>query len=348
MPSDNSRFGRLHARVGLLETEGFQERATMNSSPPTLSPVASIATAGLGCPNGIALGRVLESSKLAENSLLGRAIAGFSGFLAALLLCLPNSARADFEDGWVAYVAGNYNFAYQEWLALAEEGHSGAQLNIGVLHEKGLGVPQDVVKAMQWFERAAEGGESAALHNIGIIYRDGRGVPQDLAEAAKWFLKAAKNGDSHGRLQLGLATIGGLGVPKNVGDGVELIRKAANDNNPSAALELGTMYRQGRHVKQDSGKAVGWYENAAASGSGAAAYALGTMFAEGDGAEVDPIRAYAWFWVAARRGHSVADLAGRIVAESLQESELKTAEELGMALIQGRRYEDVRLLMSRN
>ena len=253
--------------------------------------------------------------------------------------------RADFEDGWAAYVSGNYGFAYQEWQVLAEGGHGGAQLNIGVLHEQGLGVPKSAAKAMEWFRRAAENGESAAFYNIGVLHRDGRGVPQDLEEAAKWFRASAEHGDAHGRFQLGLATLNGRGVPQNVEDGIELIRKAADGGNSSAAFELGRMRRLGQHLEQDVGEAVRWYETAAASGSDEAAYELGTIYAEGDGVDADPVRAYAWFWVAVRRGHTLADLARQIVADSMEGKALAAAEELGLELLRGRRYEEARLLL---
>lgn len=269
------------------------------------------------------------------------------GMALAILFFVAHAARADFEDGWVAYVSGNYSFAYQEWHILAEGGHGGAQLNIGVLHEKGLGVPKNAEKAMEWFRRAADSGESAAFYNIGVLHRDGRGVPQDLEEAAKWFRESAEHGSAHGRFQLGLATLGGRGIPQNVDDGIELIRKAADDGNPSAAFELGRMRRIGQHLEQDIGEAVRWFETAAASGSEDAAYELGTIYAEGDGVDVDPVRAYAWFWVAVRRGHPLADLARQIVAESMEEKAFATAEELGMELLRGRRHQEARLLLDR-
>ena len=281
----------------------------------------------------------------ARAALLPGAAVGVCGPALAVLFFVAHSARADFEDGWVAYVSGNYGFAYQEWHVLAEGGHGGAQLNIGVLHEQGLGVPKSAAKAMEWFRRAAESGESAAFYNIGVLYRDGRGVPQDLEEAAKWFRESAEHGDAHGRFQLGLATLGGRGVPQNVDDGIELIRKAADDGNPAAAFELGRMRRFGQHLEQDVGEAVRWYETAAASGSDEAAYELGTIYAEGDGVDADPVRAYAWFWVAVRRGHTLADLARQIMADSMEEKALAAAEELGVELLRGRRYEEARLLL---
>ena len=252
------------------------------------------------------------------------------------VFCLTGSAAADFADGWNAYVAGNYKLAHEEWLSLAEEGHSGALLNIGVLYEKGLGVEQDAAMALEWFRKAADRGEIVAFHNIGVLYRDGRGVPQNHVEAAKWFLKAAESGDTYGRFQLGLASINGLGVPQNISDGVELIRKAADGGNPLAALELAKMHRAGLHVARDTAEAVKWFKAASVAGSDEAAFALGTMYAEGNGFDVDLVRAYAWFWVAVRRGgHSAAELAIQIVAGSLDESDLERARQLGNELLHG-------------
>ncbi len=281
-------------------------------------------------------GQVVAATELARRRLLRPLRA-----LSIAIFCISGTAEADFAGGWNAYVAGNYNLALEEWLSLAEEGHSGALLNIGVLYEKGLGVDQDAAKAMEWFRKAADKGEIAAYHNIGVLYRDGRGVPQDHVEAAKWFLKAAENGDTYGRFQLGLASINGLGVPQNISDGVELIRKAADGGNPLAALELAKMHRAGRHVAQDTAEAVKWFKAASAAGSDAAAFALGTMYAEGYGFDVDLVRAYAWFWVAVRRGgHSGAELAIQIVAGSLDESDIERARQLGNALLHGNRVED--------
>ena len=275
---------------------------------------------------------------------LGRCGAGI--LLTVSLTCEFGGARADFEDGWAAYVAGNYTVAYREWLSVAELGHGGAQLNLGFLHERGLGVAQDAAKAMDWFKRAADNGESAALHNIGVLYRDGNGVRQDLAEAAKWFLASAEGGDSYGRFRLGLAMIEGHGVAQNVEDGIELIRKAADDGNPLAAFELGAMRRHGRHLEQSSVEAASWYRIAADSGSGDAAGELGTMYAEGDGVEVDRIRAYAWFWVANRRGHALANIASHLLAQSMSEAEIAAARELGDGFLRSPPGQNVQLTLS--
>ena len=44
--------------------------------------------------------------------------------------------------------------------------------------------------AAYWFLRAAEQGSPAAMHNLGVMFEKGLGVPADAAEAKKWFAKA--------------------------------------------------------------------------------------------------------------------------------------------------------------
>src|SRR3954452_12077819 len=67
--------------------------------------------------------------------------------LRALALCMALSAAhavaGPYEDGLAAYDRGEYAAALTLWRPLAEQGHRTAQFNVGVLHEKGLGVGQD-------------------------------------------------------------------------------------------------------------------------------------------------------------------------------------------------------------
>ena len=37
--------------------------------------------------------------------------------------------------------------------------------------------------------RAAEQGSPAAMHNLGVMFEKGLGVPADAAEAQKWYAK---------------------------------------------------------------------------------------------------------------------------------------------------------------
>jgi uncharacterized protein len=144
---------------------------------------------------------------------------------------LASTAFADFRAGVDAYQRGNHMMAFQEFLTLAQEGHSGAQFNLGVLYAAGLAVPQDFSQAARWYRRAAEHGHAMAQCNLGGLYETGDGVIQSDEAAIRWYRLAAEQGNTGGQ------------------------------NN------LGRMYENGRGVPRDSSEALGWYRKAAAQGN---------------------------------------------------------------------------------
>lgn len=109
-------------------------------------------------------------------------------------------ATAGYDEGAAAFIRGDYEEAWREWLALGERGHQSAQYNLGVLYSIGLGVEQDDIEATKWFRRAADHGLPAAQMRLGTAYREGKGVPEDLKEAYFWFTLAATHfslGEQH-------------------------------------------------------------------------------------------------------------------------------------------------------
>ena len=115
--------------------------------------------------------------------------------LAALLCSLSSIAGAqDYDKGFAAYARGNYATAMREWRPLAKQGVAKAQFNLGVMYERGQGVPKDSAEAVRWYRRAAEQGFAKAYFNLGNMYDMGQGVPQDYAEAYIWFSLAAAGG----------------------------------------------------------------------------------------------------------------------------------------------------------
>jgi TPR repeat protein len=108
----------------------------------------------------------------------------------------------EFERGYVAFVARDYQSAMQWWTKAAEQGHVRAQNGLGVLYRDGdLGEP-DAGRAAQWFRRAAENGYAFAMYSLALLYRDGEGVERDDIEAHKWFnLASALNFDPRSMFQ---------------------------------------------------------------------------------------------------------------------------------------------------
>ena len=98
----------------------------------------------------------------------------------------------DLQDANDAYLKKDYKTAFKLWLPLAEKGNANAQNNLGIMHDKGLGVPQDYKEALKWFRLAAEQRHAHAQTNLGGMYYEGKGVLQDGKEAIKWLKLAAE------------------------------------------------------------------------------------------------------------------------------------------------------------
>ena len=62
---------------------------------------------------------------------------------------------ADFTAGRDAYIRGDFQVAYREFLPLAKEGDAKSRVGVGLLYAKGQGVEQNDVEAHKWFTLAA-------------------------------------------------------------------------------------------------------------------------------------------------------------------------------------------------
>lgn len=119
-----------------------------------------------------------------------------SALLVLSLIIVSSALAADFAAGLAAYQQGDYVTAAKEWRALADQGDSSAQFNLGLLYYDGKGVPQDYAEAANWFRRAAEQDYEKAEHNLGAMYGSGKGVKKDYVQAYKWLNICAGKGDS--------------------------------------------------------------------------------------------------------------------------------------------------------
>ena len=136
----------------------------------------------------------------------------------AITACERKSGEAIqrvFEDASAAYEQGDYATAYRLIKPLAEQGYAKAQYNLGVLYNKGIGVPQDYTEAMKWYRKSAEQGLADAQYNLGVMYHKGEGVPQDYTETSKWYWKAAEQGHADAQYSLGAMYGRGQGVQQD-------------------------------------------------------------------------------------------------------------------------------------
>lgn len=109
--------------------------------------------------------------------------------VAAFALMATASAQ-DMKKGLKAYKSGDYAAALKEWRPLAENGHAGAQYNLGFNFVQGKGVPKDLVLAYFWFDLAA---------------RQGRGIAGQLRDGIAKKMTEDQVADAQERVRLWLA-----------------------------------------------------------------------------------------------------------------------------------------------
>lgn len=231
-----------------------------------------------------------------------------------LLLAGSLTCIAAFDGAVAAYKQGDYSTAISEFIALANDGHAGAQYHLGNAFLEGHGVAKDESRALDWYRKAAEQGNVFAQYRLGVMYEKGIGVKKHNGEALSWYGKAADQGHSEalnaqGKLR-GTAlfdllinqesvtyqtTNGGLFyMAKDYESAFQWYRKAADQGDASAQAMLGLMYAQGQGVALDDAEAVRWYRIAAEQGNSSAQWNLGLMYAGGRGVPRNDARAVYW------------------------------------------------------
>lgn len=183
------------------------------------------------------------------------------------LIFFPLSSHADFEAGVTAYDQGDYAAALQEFLPLAQQGHIKAQFNMGLLYEKGQGVPQDLQEAYRWYYLAGAQGDAYTQNVLGKLFEYGQGVPQDYIQAIYWYGLAAGQGLAEAQFHLGFLYVTGTGVPQSFIEAEQWYRLAAQQGMGKAQHNMGYLYHIGRGgLPQDFVQAHMWYNLAATRG----------------------------------------------------------------------------------
>jgi TPR repeat protein len=257
-------------------------------------------------------------------------------------LRLPRIQHVDFTTGkrsarnQLVEAFTNLSFAVAEKAAsvrLTDQGHAAEQFNLGLRYAEGDGVPKDLGKAAELYQKAADQGHALAQFNLGSLYHNGQGVPKDLRKAVKLYQKAAKQGDASALASLGRLYQSGEGVPKDLGKAVELYQKAAKQGDADALTSLGYLYQSGEGVPKDLGKAEELYQKAADQGDADALTYLGYLgndYEYGRGVPKDLRKAVELYQKAADRG----DASALVSLGSLYESgegvprDFKKAQEL--------------------
>eukprot|EP00742_Colponemidia_sp_Colp-10_P011747 GILJ01013098.1.p1 GENE.GILJ01013098.1~~GILJ01013098.1.p1 ORF type:complete len:1171 (+),score=101.33 GILJ01013098.1:479-3514(+) len=155
----------------------------------------------------------------------------------------------------------------------------------------GQGVPQDIQKAIRFYEEAAALNDAEALFNLGVILIEGRFGTKPNPYKAKEYLERAAAMSPYLML---------AGKVKMMNLGVALAQNS-----------LGISYREGRGVDIDLKRAFKWFRKGARNGDSTSQNNLGYAYLNGDGVEIDYREARKWFTEAANAGitHAEGNLA---------------------------------------
>ena len=218
----------------------------------------------------------------------------FSLLLSLILICTfcLSFAEADgaalYEQGKAAFLAQDYETAFDSLAQSAELGYDGAYAFIGELYRDGLGVEQNDEKAADYFLKAVELGDTnEAQANFDHLVEEGR-IPADYTP----------NADTDPLCDLGKAIYEAGDYEK----AAECFRKAAELGIRRGLCNMGVLYQYGKGVEQSSEKAVEYFQLAADQGFSLAQYNLGVLYTNGIGVEQNYEKALEYFQLAADQG----------------------------------------------
>lgn len=122
--------------------------------------------------------------------------------------------------------------------AAARGNHPIAQVEFGLMFERGQFVKRDSARAVLWFERAARQSFAPGQFLYALALAKGRGVARNQAAAHRWGLQAAKGGYGEAQYWLGYRFLKGDGVKESPVDGLTWLFIAAHGGDVRARRVL--------------------------------------------------------------------------------------------------------------
>ena len=207
-------------------------------------------------------------------------------------------------------------------LQAAELGHPLAQTYYGGCLKKGIGVPQDMTAAVEWYRKAADQNFAVAFYELAVCYENGEGVERNLDEALAWYKKALAGGIEEAQSAIIRVEKTKATESSPEAEAIALYQKALEffdrqDRDVECAdllrqsAELGYVWAQlfyGRFLCKGIGtaldpvSAVEWFRKAADQDCPAAFYELGVCYENGEGVEKDLVEAEVWYRKAVNGG----------------------------------------------
>lgn len=157
----------------------------------------------------------------------------------------------------------------------AGRGDASAQSVLGSIYKRGILVPVDYEKALQWYRKAAAQDFRLAMIALGYMYANGQGLSKDDDEAISWYIKASQKSTAFvlDKTDGNVLSIDKVAIHQRLA----WFRKLADNDNVYAQYILGDIYDSGGKIPRDTNEAIMWYERAAKGGYALAQRALGLL-----------------------------------------------------------------------
>ena len=154
-----------------------------------------------------------------------------------IIFCLVLSGMSVFgaDETCDKYLNDNPEIVLQ---SLKTNSTSEAQLCVGAIYYKGIGVKKDIHEAVKWIQKAANQGNPIAQTNLGVSYLLGEGIELDKGKAYEWFLKAAQQDYARAQYYVGGMHFEGNGIDRNVIEAIKWFKKASDKNYKEAQEAL--------------------------------------------------------------------------------------------------------------
>lgn len=150
-------------------------------------------------------------------------------------------AEAQIKFANELYSKKNYKEAIVWYRKAADQGNIAGEYNLGIMHEKGLGVKKDFIQAIAWYQKGANQKDKDSLRNLinaqiklaGQLYQD-----KNFKDSVLWYRKVADLGNAVGQYNLGILYEKGLGVAKDDNQAHSWYQKAADQGDTDAIKKL--------------------------------------------------------------------------------------------------------------
>ena len=147
---------------------------------------------------------------------------------------------------------------FKAMVALADKGNAEAQYHVGMMHNNGIGTPQDPKQAFVWFQKSTASNDPLGAYKLGCYYAGQFAgvVTPDSNEALKYKLVAAKAG--YALAQHDVANhYDRQGNPE---EALKWWKMAGDQGYPQALYRLSMAYSAGKGTARDLSSSYAYFK----------------------------------------------------------------------------------------